>query len=571
MPAHERRALTRVVADSYEMGPQNWTDDFAEPFRARYSYDPLPWLAVLQGRIVGSAEQSERFLWDLRRLVADRIATEYVGGLRDLCHEHGLQLWLENYGHWGFPAEFLQYGSQSDRIGGEFWVTGNLGSIECRAASSCANTYGQPIVSAEAFTGGPPFRNAPSALKARGDWAFCEGINHFVLHVTIHQPWEDRRPGVNTWFGTEFNRHNTWFEHSRAWIEYLQRCCWMLQQGTRVADVAYFIGEDTPKMTGIREPELPAGYDFDYINAEVIEQHLSVENGVLKLPHGTTYRVLVLPPQTTMRPALLQKIHDLVAEGATVVGPLPSRSPSMEAFPDCDTQVQRLAQRLRTGSRRVIKDKDLPEVFASLGLVPDFDSATTLRFTHRRSGQTDVYFVANPEAEPVTTVASFRVADKAPELWWPDTGRIERPAVYRAHQATVTLPLQLGPHGSVFVVFRDRAARDSIVSVQRNGQPLLSTELEKQESPASDAAPASTFTMAAWVKPADDTTLHAETNQGIRGLSDRRNDAIFPPHGDTISSAGNHAGAGLAIGRNGVCVFEHGARISLPCWCTPLN
>jgi len=244
LPAADRRAFTHVIADSYEMGSQNWTDDFADAFRETHGYDPLPWLAVLQGRIVGSADQSERFLWDLRRLVADRVATEYVGGLRDLCRPHGLQLWLENYGHWGFPSEFLKYGSQSDRIGGEFWVTGDLGSIECRAASSCANTYGKPLVSAEAFTGGPAFCNAPSALKARGDWAFCEGVNHFVLHVNIHQPWEDRRPGVNTWFGTEFNRHNTWFEDSRAWIDYVRRCCWMLQQGTRVADVAYFIGAE---------------------------------------------------------------------------------------------------------------------------------------------------------------------------------------------------------------------------------------------------------------------------------------------------------------------------------------
>jgi hypothetical protein len=156
---------------------------------------------------------------------------------------------------------------------------------------------------------------------------------------------------MNAWFGTEFNRHNTWFGHSRAWVDYVRRCCWMLQQGTRVADVAYFIGEDTPKMTGTRLPELPDGHDFDYINAQVIEDKLTVENGLLKLPHGTTYRVLVLPPQTTMRPALLRKIRDLVAAGATVLGPLPSRSPSMEDYPECDAEVQRLVEQLRTGER----------------------------------------------------------------------------------------------------------------------------------------------------------------------------------------------------------------------------
>jgi len=312
VPPEARASFKRVVADSYEMGSQNWTDGFGGQFRQRYGYEPKLWLPVLTGRLVGSADQSERFLWDLRRLVADRVATEYVGGLRKACRPHGLELWLENYGHWGFPSEFLKYGAESDRIGGEYWVTGSLGSIECRAASSCANIYGKPFVSAEAFTGGPAFQNAPAALKARGDWSFCEGVNHFVLHVYIHQPWEDKVPGVNAWFGTEFNRHNTWFGKSKAWIDYLRRCCWLLQQGTRVADVAYFIGEDAPKMTGIRKPELPKGRDFDYINAEVIETSLSVSNGVLNLPHGTTYRVLVLPELDTMRPKVLRKIRRYV-------------------------------------------------------------------------------------------------------------------------------------------------------------------------------------------------------------------------------------------------------------------
>ncbi|MEY4386666.1 MAG: hypothetical protein RLY20_1949, partial [Verrucomicrobiota bacterium] len=75
MPAPDRRAFKHVVADSYEMGSQNWTDGFGKTFRTQYGYDPLPWLPVLSGRIVGSADQSERFLWDLRRLIADHVAT----------------------------------------------------------------------------------------------------------------------------------------------------------------------------------------------------------------------------------------------------------------------------------------------------------------------------------------------------------------------------------------------------------------------------------------------------------------------------------------------------------------
>ncbi|HEY6082319.1 MAG TPA: glycosyl hydrolase, partial [Chitinophagaceae bacterium] len=152
IPPQDRKALKHVVADSYEVGSENWTDGFDADFRKKYGYDPIPWLPVLTGRIVGSPDQSDRFLWDMRRLIADRIAYEYVGGLRELSEQKGLRNWLENYGHWGFPAEFLQYGGQSDDVSGEFWAEGDLGSIELKDASSAAHIYGKNQVWAESFT-----------------------------------------------------------------------------------------------------------------------------------------------------------------------------------------------------------------------------------------------------------------------------------------------------------------------------------------------------------------------------------------------------------------------------------
>ena len=345
MPPKDRKAWKHVVADSYETGPENWIDDFVSDFKKRYGYDPLRFMPVMTGRIVGSADESDRFLWDLRRMVADRIAKDYVGGLRELCHEHGLRMWLENYGHWGFPSEFLKYGGNSDEIGGEFWVSGVLGSIELRDASSAAHIYGMPVVFSEAFTGGPAFTSTPWSLKRRGDWALCQGVNQFVLHVYIEQPWDDRRPGVSAWFGTEFNRNNTWFGNAKFWIDYLRRCSVLLQQGCHVADVAYYIGEDTPKMTGECKPALPAGYDFDYINADVIEHRLSVKNGRFVLPDGTSYRLLVLPDENTMRPAVLRKLRELIDAGGQLLGPEPTRSPSLQDYPACDKEVRRLGQR----------------------------------------------------------------------------------------------------------------------------------------------------------------------------------------------------------------------------------
>ncbi|MEI6077082.1 MAG: glycosyl hydrolase, partial [Verrucomicrobiota bacterium] len=589
LPAADRKSWKHVVADSYEMGPENWTDGFATDFQKRYGYDPLPFLPVMTGRIVGSVDQSDRFLWDLRRLVADRVAHNYVGGLRDLCHEHGMKMWLENYGHWGFPSEFLLYGGDCDEIAGEFWANGNfldqrdtgyLGRYELRDASSAANIYDKPVTWAEAFTGGPAFINSPRDLKARGDWAFCEGINQFVFHVYIHQPTDEKLPGVNAWFGTEFNRNNTWFEQSKAWIDYLRRCSVMLQAGKHVADVAYFISEDAPKMAGPQQPPLPSGFDYDFINADVIEHRLAVQDGRLTLPDGMSYRLLALPESATMRPGLLNKIRELVKAGATIVGTPPSRSPSLENFPKCDAEVQTLAREIwgnaapqhqgehPFGKGRVFWGNSLDPILAELKLKPDFENSAKLGFIHRHRADRDIYFVANPTAEPVTTTAAFRVGDRAPELWSPDSGRIDRPAVYDVADGVVRLPLSFGPAGSVFVVFREKAAppAERIISVTRGGQEILGTAMKSAVSTGTGDVVSDNpdnFTFAVWVKPDDDITLVREANSGIVGMAELRNDVFFPPHGDGFGGQ-THAGCGLAVGRNGVGVFEHSGNYFAP-------
>lgn len=456
MPAADRTALRHVVADSYEQGSQNWTDGFVDTFKRRYGYSPLPYLPVFGGRIVGSADASERFLWDLRRLIADRIATEYVGGLRDESRKHGLSLWLENYGHWGFVGEFMSYGSQAEEIGGEFWTSGSLGDVELRDAASAAHVYGKPVVHAEAWTsGGPLWALDPWALKARGDWAATEGINHFVMHVYIHQPSE-RTPGVSTWFGTEFNRHNTWFPRSADWIDSIRRQHFLLQQGRYVADVAYFIGEDAPKMTGIRRPELPAGYAFDYIDARTIESRLKVKGGRLVLPNGISYRALVLPPQDTMRPEVLRALLRLVEQGATIVwSEIPRRSPSLQGYPGCDAEVQRLARAISTSDKGHV----LKSLKDGLDLPPDVEGFPG-PWIHRSTPEGEIYFVSNQTDAVLKASPVFRVAGRQPELWDAvENSRRDLPE-FSSVQGRTAVPLELAPRGSAFVVFRRPVSGD---------------------------------------------------------------------------------------------------------------
>lgn len=475
IPSNERSALKWVVADSYETGSQNWTDDMAKAFFSQYGYDPLPWLPVLSGRVVGTADQSDRFLWDLRRLVADRVAYEYVAGLRDASHKDGMRLWLENYGHWGFPSEFLKYGGQADEVGGEFWNEGTLGDIECRAASSAAHIYGKNKVAAESFTaGGQAYLRYPARLKKRGDWSFTEGINHSLLHVFIHQPYEDRNPGVNVGFGTEFNRKNTWFYQGKAFADYLRRCNFILQQGKPVNDVAYFIGEDAPKMTGIRDPEIPSGYSYDYINAEVILQRLSVKNGWFVLPDGMRYKLLVLPQLETMRPEVLQKLYELAKQGGLILGPAPKRSPSLQHFPKADEEVRKIAAAMWK-LPNVWSGKRIEEV---LTLPPDITlTAREVLYTHRTAKDADYYFLSNQTDTTVNISPTFRIKEKQPELWDAVTGKIRELPSFSATTNGTTVPLQLEAYESAFIVFRKRVSK--VLSYHSNfPQPQVLQELK---------------------------------------------------------------------------------------------
>ena len=471
LPESERTALKHIVADSYETGAQNWTDGLAADFEKQFGYDPTPFLPVISGRMVGSADMSDRFLWDLRRIIADRISYHYVGGLRQKANEYGLKLWLENYGHWGYPGEFLQYGGQSDEVSGEFWTVEEPEGLELRAASSAAHGYGKNVVHAEAFTSGGPMWNwEPWSLKKRGDWAATKGINHFVMHVYIHQAYEDKVPGINAWFGVEFNRHNTWFYQSKEWMDYLRRTHYMLQQGRYVADVAYFTGEDAPKMTGIRNPQLPDGYNFDYVNAEVIEK-MHIKNGRFVLPDGMSYKVLVLPPQNTMRPAVLSKLKQLITDGGIVVGPAPTNSPSLHNYPACDEQVKHEAQELwqncdgvksksiSVGKGKIYNGVELPQIFKELNLIPDIGNidAKSFPWIHRSAPDAEIYYISNQKDQLAEFSPSFRVAGLQPELWDPLTNEERDLPDFKIENGKTIVPLEFTSRQSYFIVFRKKA------------------------------------------------------------------------------------------------------------------
>lgn len=510
IPEADRAPWKVIVADSYERGTQNIGDDFIGYFKEHFGYDPLPYLLSYKGTVVDSPERTDRFLWDMRRCVADRLAKDYIAGLRRKAKETGRTLWLEPYGHWGFPGEFLMYGGYSDEVAGEFWSFGNLGDYENRSSTSVSHTYGKGKTSAESFTVGTvEFTLSPRDFKLRGDRFFAEGINNTLLHVYVSQPDSVNLPGVNTWFGNEFNRKNTWWPQLYQFADYLKRSNLLLQQGNYVADVAYYIGEDVPCMVGTAEPAPPTGVQYDFINAEVIETAMrGNDNHTMTLPHGTTYRLLVLPPSDNMRPEVLRAIARIIREGGVVLGRRPLHSPSLAGYPQSERELTALADSLwgpesgaekcvrKVGKGLLLTGHTISEAMSIAGFKSDFewrnadgspavshapvafgfldDGKADIRYAHCAAPGRDIYFVANQTAEPKRIVASFRDArGRQPELWDAIDGTRRLLPEYETSESATTVPLSFAPQQSYFIVFEKKTSKKLIGSNFPEGKEWL--------------------------------------------------------------------------------------------------
>jgi len=477
-----------LLLDSWEAECANWTPRMAEEFQKRRGYDLRPWLPALTGRIVGNQEETERFLWDYRLTIGELVAENHYGVFQKRAHEKGMGLMSEAAGlNMPTVAEQLLCKKHTDVPMGEFWIGSPDRFVnDLREAASAAHIYGQNIAAAEAFTSGPPslWRVDPYALKGLGDRAFCTGINLLVFHRYAHQPWLDRKPGMvmGAW-GMNFERTNTWWNQGSAWIDYITRCQWLLQQGRFQADLCYFYGEGAPLGLLHNEltPAVPKGFDYDVCNADALLNLMQVKDGRITTPSGMSYRVLVLPPGDRMTLPVLQKIAKLVRDGAVVYGPKPLRSPSLAGYPAVDQEIAKLADEVwgncdgktvtqhAYGAGKVVWGEPIEQV---LGVPADFTASQgDLLFIHRKDGESDIYFVSNQGQQAVTAECSFRVTGKVPEFWHADTGHRECVALYSEKDGMTTLPVTLDPSGSVFVVFKKEPTPvPPLVSLQVNGR-----------------------------------------------------------------------------------------------------
>lgn len=469
-----KRGLRYVVTDSWEDGTQNWTDDMLVEFKAHRGYDMLPWLPVLTGHVVESSELSDRFLYDFRHTLSDLVAENHYDLMTTLLHARGMGRYSESHEQ---SRSLIGDGMEAKRTAdipmGALWVPipSATRDADLRETASVSHIYGQNLVAAESLTTGTgAWAWSPEILKPAADRELAMGVNRFVIHTSVHQPVDDKVPGLGLGiYGQWFNRHETWAELAKPWMTYLARSSYMLQQGKFVADVAYLYGEDAniTQLFSVQGPEVPAGYNFDYVNSDIVLHRLTVKDGRILTPGGTSYRFLALDPSTRrMTLPLLRKLRELANNGAVLVGPVPIDSPSLS---DDQAEFKTIAGELfgpgtgdhSYGKGRVLAGQTVAQALRKLKVPKDFQvrdaqPETNLFFVHRLLPEGDIYWVNNTNSRAVTDDAVFRVAGKAPELWHPDTGKMEA-ASYRIVNDRTTVPLCLGPNDSVFVVFRRNA------------------------------------------------------------------------------------------------------------------
>jgi hypothetical protein len=519
---------TTLHIDSWEMGAQNWTGAFREEFRKRRGYDLLSDLPAVTGRPVGSLERSERFLWDLRQTANELVLENHALRLKALGRRDGFRLSIEPYDM--TPCADMTLGTAADVPMGEFWLSGFNTAHSVLEAAGIAHTGGKTVVAAESFTSDDreAWQAHPASMKALGDWAFTAGVNRIVFHRSQHQAGLQAKPGMTMGpYGVHWERTQTWWDMVPAYHEYLARCQFLLRRGLPVADVCFLVAEGAPHVFRppasalCGDPPGPAGAAFDGCPPETLLASAAVKDGRIVFPDGMSYRVLVLPERETMTPGLLRKVRDLVAAGATVIGPRPRKSPSLSGYPECDAEIERLAAEVwgdcdgqktmehafglgrilwvrgpdgatlnKSGDLRTSAPADAASPGASspayptwsvgappldepaqygdfavvtaaldrMSVPPDFASGVPLRWIHRRDGGTEIYFVVNPEARSIETTAVFRVSGLGPEIWDPLEGTSRRLSGYSVTDGRTSVRLKLEPRQSYFVIFREPAS-----------------------------------------------------------------------------------------------------------------
>jgi hypothetical protein len=549
------QTLKYLCTDSWECGGANWTRHFQQEFAKRRGYDLKPYLPVIAGKIIENRDISNRFLADFRKTVGDCIVENHYQYFAQLARQRGMGIHPESGGPHAGPFDALKCLGCSDIAMGEFWVPSPhrprpFERFYVKQTSSAAHTYGLKYVGAEGFTSiGPHWNDVLwSAHKPTFDHEVCSGLNLCFIHTFTCSPKEMGLPGQEYFAGTHFNPNVTWWEYADAFLDYLHRCQFLLQQGKFVADCLYYQGDHVPNLRRLKEDDpakvLP-GYDYDSVSEEILLEQTKVFDDRIRLDSGMQYRLLVLPDHKVLSLAALKKIKELIYSGAIVLGHKPVKTVSLTGYPQCDREFASLSDQVwgldglsagehATGHGKMLWGYSARQVLSQMGIKPDFEiQANTLGvnldYIHYTIPSTtlgtiqsaDMFFVCNQTDQTQDVICTFRIAGRQPELWNPLNGDIFEAKAFKKADGRIEIPLHFAPYGSWFVIFHKPIPADE--------QGLASANAPQQQLVYSIEGPWNVHFDPAWGGPQSVAfeTLISWTNHSNPGVKNYSGKAIY--------------------------------------------
>ena len=503
------KSLKYVATDSWELGGTNWTERFREEFQRRRGYDPVAYLPIVSGRIIGSRDLSTRFLADLRRTVADLVNGHY-DRMAVLAGEFGLGIQCESGGPHGAPIDALETFRSSSIPQTEYWAM----SPEHRSAdteryfvkegASAAHIYGQPLAAAEGMTsiGNQWNESLGMNLRPSFDQALTEGMNRLVWHEFTSSPAASGLPGQEYFAGTHLNPNVTWWRDADSFFLYLNRSQFMLQQGVPVSDLLYYYGDNVPNFVRLKRDDparvLP-GYDYDVTSTDALLQRISIADGSLRTPEGVGYKALALPRSRIFPLAVLKLAEEYVRNGGTLIGGRPLRTQGIVSAKEAQ-QFEEIADRLwapcekstnkhiEIGKGKLFCSATGRDALGTARVLPDMEevaasNGSSIDYVHRHADGADIYLLRNTQDKPIETAVLLRVKDMQPEIFHADTGHVEKSLLFSSTvDGRTVLPLSLEARGSVFVVFRRPATSQNVISIEKDGAILYSSENPEKAS-----------------------------------------------------------------------------------------
>ena len=502
--------IESIFSDSLEVYRENWTHDFPKDFRNARGYDLIPHLEEL---FDDNAIHSKPLRQDFWRTVAELAETRYVKTLFDWSHRQGITTELQPYGTPPLPMTSSAFIDMPTAEHYE-WMGFNV----CRYVASAAHQQGKNLVGSEAWTWGAiPNRltDTLSDLKVMSDMHFLSGVNDIT---GVDFPYSPKSAGVPGWlpyYGPSIGENNPQWAVFPELVNYLNRCSWMLRQGSPAAKVGVYLPIEDGMANGGTEQLLldfavrdhfvngpltsefgltkamthrsdlvttlmKIGVEFDGLDFWSLNRAGHVEGSgtdAFFRVGQAKYSIIVLPRIESIDLNAYRILEAFSKKGGTVIaiGKLPSKALGLNET-SADQEVRAISQRLfqrqptSTGSLTtcfVKQDSDLE--ILTRGKVATVEMAVpsqTVAVVKRILEDCEIYFVANPNNSPNTVELKLLPQRKYLEIWYPMSGKI-----VSSREKSVTL--SLSARGSQFVVATDRATPGSIADKTENKSEVI--------------------------------------------------------------------------------------------------